>query len=589
MKYIKLFSNSATLVLCIVFLSLLIVLFRMQFFDRDYYKTIAEKNFVRIKRIPPVRGEIFDRQYTPVVLNESSKNLYFVPGKLKNKKKLSEFISGRFDMTTDEVLDIIYKNRFRSYQEIPLVVNMEYEDFIYVSENMNFYPSLVFKTEYKRNYLYGSHFTGYVGRISDTQYENIDKKEYTINDVIGKNGIEKQYEELLRGTSGYNIIQVDAKGRSLGLLKHNLSRPVEHGYQIILTIDNYVQNYIQGIVKDYNASVIVMNAETGEVIAYVNNPVYDPNIFMGRISQKDWSELINNKDKPMLDRTIHATYPPGSVYKPVVASLALDTHVIDEYTELEPCTGGMEIGGRYFRCWNSAGHGLQNVSEAIRHSCDVFFYDLSTRLRLEDIGDFTQRNFITVKTGIDLPQERNGFFPTRKWYKDTYGPHASIIGHTVNIAIGQGEILCTPLQICAYYAALGNDGVWNQPHIFSKAIGKGAEEVNSRIKYNQKKLPMTGETLALIKKALYETVNRKGGTGHLAGHPVVKVSGKTGSAENHINDVTHAWFGGYAEWEDEKIAVAVFLENAGHGGNVAAPIMGEIVKFYDNYKKVSGE
>ena len=589
MKHIKFFSYAASLILSLVFLFLLIILFRMQFFDREYYKTIAEKNFVRIKRISPVRGEIFDRQYTPIVLNESSKNLYFVPGKLKNKQKLAELISARFDMTKDEVLDVIYKNRFRSYQEIPLVLNMDYEDFIYISENMNFYPSLVFKTEYKRNYLYKSHFTGYVGRISDTQYENIDKKEYSINDVIGKNGIEKQYEHLLRGRSGYNVIQVDAKGRSLGLLKHNLSRPVEHGYQIILTIDNFVQNYIQELVKGYNASVIMMDAETGAIIAYVNNPVYDPNIFMGRISQEDWKTLIEDKNKPMLDRAIHATYPPGSVYKPVLAALALDTHVIDEYTELEACTGGMNIGGRYFKCWNPAGHGKMNVSEALQHSCDVFFYDLSTRLKLEDIGDFTKRNFITERTGIDLPQERNGFFPTRKWYKNTYGPHASIIGHTVNISIGQGEILCTPLQICAYYAALANNGIWNQPHLFSKAIGKGAEKVNSEMEYNQSKLPMTRETLQLVRKAMYDTVNKRGGTGHLAGHPVVRVSGKTGSAENHINDTTHAWFGGYAEWEDETVAIAVFLENAGHGGNVAAPVMGEIIKFYDNYKKVSGE
>jgi penicillin-binding protein 2 len=321
-----------------------------------------------------------------------------------------------------------------------------------------------------------------------------------------------------------------------------------------------------------------MDTETGDILAYLSHPEYDLNIFSGNLSVDEWNKLNQDEAKPMLDRVIHGAYPPGSVYKPILATLGLETNTIEPDTKLASCEGGIFIGDRYFNCWWEKGHGQLNVTDAIKVSCDVFFYDLSTKFSLSQIGNFTKQNFLTVKTGIDLPGERSGFFPTRQWYIDSYGKYAAIIGHKVNLAIGQGEILSTTLQICAYYAALANDGIWKQPHLMKKTI---ANNKNSFFEIHEEQLPVSEENLHLIQHALWKAVNERYGTGTAASVAGVSIYGKTGSAENHMGEVTHSWFAGYAVNDRIKISFAVFLENAGHGGSVSAPIAGQIIDFYN--------
>jgi penicillin-binding protein 2 len=223
-----------------------------------------------------------------------------------------------------------------------------------------------------------------------------------------------------------------------------------------------------------------------------------------------------------------------------------------------------------------------NVEKALTQSCDVFFYDLSLQFPLQNLDVFTKQNMLTVPTGIDLPGERAGFFPTEKWFRKNYGKYISITGQKVNIAIGQGELLVTPLQICAYYAALGNEGKWIKPHFLMKTVDENGSNL---ISYESQQLPVSAKNLNLIKKALYKVVNEKYGTGTRAFVQGVNVYGKTGSAENHMGEKTHAWFAGFAEWEKPEIAFVIFLENAGHGGSQAAPLAGKIVEFYDKLRK----
>ncbi len=561
------------------FLMLLLMLARLQILQGDTYAQIAENNYVRLIRVPATRGEIFDRDYQPLALNKPSINLVFVPGKIRNKEELAEFVSSQFDITREDVLEIIYNNRFRSYHEIRLVKDVEYDDFISTSEYLNYYPSLSFRTENSRNYLMENHFTGYMGKIGEKEYKALQDQDYSMEDYVGKNGIEKSYESILRGSPGYRVLQVDARGRNLHFLTHNLEKEPQPGLQMVLTIDSELQKSIQDLLpSDARAAVVVMDVNNGDILSYISTPEYDPNIFMSRISAEEWDALVNDPARPLMDRIIHGTYPPGSVYKPLVASLALERELIEPDEKLAFCDGGYWVGNRYYRCWNSWGHGKLNVVDAIAQSCDVYFYDLSDRLDLDDLRNFTMQNHLVGRTGIDIGQERSGFFPSEQWYVDHYGKYVSIKGMKVNLSIGQGEILCSPLEMCCYYAALATDGIWRQPHLLKKLIGENAERFSQP--WEEKTIPLSADTKSIIRRALYKVVNTPAGTGKTANHPIAEIYGKTGSAENHQGKTTHAWYAGWAEWDKPEIAIVVFMENAGHGGSVAAPIAGQIVRLY---------
>ncbi len=566
-----------------LFLTLFFSIFKLQIVEGAKYSNIAEKNYVRIKTIFPVRGEMYDCKYRPITLNKPSYNLYIAPGKITDENKVAEFITKNFDIELEEVKEIIYNSRFRLYQEVLVVQNINFKKMIKTSEQLNYYPSLSLKIEKIRNYLYTNHFTGYVGRINEQEYSILKEKGYSINSYIGKSGLEKYYEEILRGKNGYKILQVDASGQNLQFFKHNLEKSPVDGTNLILTIDNELQGFVSSIFPDNkNGAIVVMDVETGGILAYVSKPDFDQNIFSENISTEEWNKIVNDPAKPMLDRVIHGTYPPGSVYKTVIATLGLEEKVLDEETKLVKCVGGLWFGNRYFKCWYKKGHGRLNVVDAIKYSCDVFFYDLSTQFSLEQIHNFTKENMLAVKTDIDLPGERAGFFPTRQWYIDNYGKYISIIGYKVNLCIGQGEVLFTPLQVCSYYAAIANDGVWTRPHLLEKTI---EEKKTQTIQVERKQLPLSIKNLQLLQKSLYKAVNESYGTGVAASLRKVNVYGKTGSAENHMGEETHSWFAGYAKCEMFNIAFVVFLENAGHGGSVSAPIARRIIQFYYNLER----
>ncbi len=240
----------------------------------------------------------------------------------------------------------------------------------------------------------------------------------------------------------------------------------------------------------------------------------------------------------------------------------------------------MQVGNRFFRCWHKGGHGRTSIVDAIKVSCDVYFYDLSMKLKLDDFRSYVQQNMLAVRTEIDLPNERTGFFPDTAWYKKKIGRYASITGHKVNLAIGQGEVLLTPLQVCAYYAAIANDGLWNQPHLVEKTVGRRTIPLRQFNDIQQVKLPLSAENLKILQQGLYSVCNVPGGTANNVRVSGATTYGKTGSAENVFGKITHAWFSGYIVTDKPEIVVTVFLENAGHGGSVAAPLAARILNYY---------
>ena len=577
-------KNQATITysitLAVLFILLAASLFRLQVVEGAKYQRIAESNFVRIRRIIATRGEIYDHKYRPIVQNVPSHNMYLTSGKINDINALSRFLEQNFGITESELKDLVLKQRFKTYEEILLADNVPYETVLALSEELNYYPELSFHIGSTRNYLYPNHFSGYVGRINEKEYDLYKKEDYSLNSYIGKTGLERYYEVLLRGKDGREIVQVDAQGHSLQLFEEGGNIEPLNGLSLVLTIDNDLQEFVSGIFPSgMKGAIVVSDVRSGGILAYVSKPDFDPNLFMQKITPEIWEDL-NRDEKPMVDRVIYGTYPPGSVFKPITAGIGLDRGLITPETHLAFCSGGFQVGNRFFRCWFSSGHGSTTVVDALRVSCDTFFYDLSLKIKLDDFYNYVRDSHLFGKTGIDLPNERQGFFPNTEWYKKTYGKNVGIIGHKVNLAIGQGEVLTTPLQINAFYGALANNGLWIQPHLLKQTVGRGRLTREQVVPIAKRRLPMKPSTLKTIQQGLWAVVNAPGGTGANAKINGATVYGKTGSAENVMGRKTHAWFCGYLVTSKPEIAVTVFLENAGGGGAMAAPITAKIFNYY---------
>jgi len=576
----NLYLNIFRIVLVILILLLVGMLFYLQVVKGTYYQSIAESNFIRIRRIPATRGEIYDCKYRPIVTNIPSYNLYLTSGKISNMDALSSFLAYNFSIDAEELHKMVFEQRFKTYEEILILDNIPYEMVIKLSEKISNFPELSFRSGTTRNYLYPNHFTGYVGRIDAKEYERYKDEDYSLNSYIGKNGLERFYEVLLRGKDGKEIIQVDAQGRSLEIFKDNISLPPQNGLSLILTIDNDLQSYANEIFPTgAKGCIVVTDIKTGGILAYVSKPDYDPNIFMQKISPEVWASL-NIPEKPLLDRVINATYPPGSVFKPIVGTLGLEKKVIDRNTHLTPCRGGLKIGNRFFRCWYAPGHGSLSIVDAFKFSCDVFFYDLINHMELDDVYAHTKACGLTEKTGIDLPNERSGFFPDTKYYKKKIGRVTGLSGFKANLAIGQGEVLSTPLEINTFFAAIARGGIWLQPHLLNRTMGAARinrEQIEPLKSY---RLPWSASTQQILKEGLWAVTNAPGGTARAINVPGATTYGKTGSAENYMGKLTHAWFAGFIETDKPEIVVTVFLENAGGGGAVAAPLANKIFNYY---------
>ncbi len=564
----------------VLFSFLVISLFRLQVIKGAHYQRVAESNFVRIRRLTATRGEIYDQKYRPIVQNIPSHNLYLISGKIRNLPELARFLSLHFEITVEEVTELVLRQRFRTYEEILVADNVPFEQMLSVSEHLNYFPELVFRIGSTRDYLYPNHYTGYVGRINEGEYDRYRAEDYSINSYIGKTGLERYYEVLIRGQDGREVVQVDAQGRSLGLFQEGGYIEPLNGLSLVLTIDNELQDFAnRAFPAGIKGTVVVSDVRSGGILAYISKPDYDPNLFMQRITPEIWEEL-NSEARPLMDRVIHATYPPGSVFKPITAGLGLQKKVIDKNTRLSPCIGGMQVGNRFFRCWDHSGHGTSNVVEALMRSCDVFFYDLSMKLRLDEFQAYTLASHLATKTGIDLPNEREGFFPDTAWYRKTFGRNVGILGHKVNLSIGQGEVLATPLQMNAYYAAIANGGTWIQPHLLKQTVGRARLTRQEVERVQVKQLPFSQSDLRTIQEGLFAVCNSPYGTARSVQVPKARTFGKTGSAENFMGKRTHAWFCGYIITDKPEIAVTVFMENAGGGAAMAAPVARQIFDFY---------
>lgn len=553
------------IVIIFVFAMLLVGFFRVQVAGGERYYKIAMDNSVRQLTQYPVRGTIRDINGKILVDDRPSFSVSVIPRQLTSET--IDFLAGIIGKDPDYIREKIRGRR--TYRPVFIKKDLEYRVISELEENRLDLPGVIVEVESKRYYpdgVYSPHIFGYIGEVDKNEAER--NKNIEPGELIGKKGLERKYDASLRGTKGVYFTRVDAEGRDLGIINPDRNIEAIPGADLYLTIDYNFQQFAESLMVDKRGSIIALDPRNGKVITFVSKPDYDPRLLSGKISEEVWSTLQGDTTHPLYSRGIQSVYPPGSTYKLVAAIAALQEGIITpRWTAF--CPGYYKLGRKTIRCWNEGGHGKMNILEAIKGSCNVFFYQLGLEIGLDNWAKYSRMLLFGQPTGIDLPNESRGLVPTYDYYINKYGPNGWTRGNLANLAIGQGELLTTTLQMAQFAMILANKGVVHRPHIAHYLYDKKNHE---RIFFPTETNYIKGisdEVYALIREGMRQVVD--GGTGWRGSVPGIEVAGKTGTSQNpHGED--HAWFIAFAPFEDPVIAIAVIVENGGGGGAVAAPI-----------------
>lgn len=543
------------------FSAILIRLFQLQFVERTKWLRWSEENRLKLVYIRAPRGRIFDCKGRLVVNNRSSYSLILErdpnPGMVDSLRQKLNIPMRQVDSA------ITYP--FTLSRDIGI------EAASYIEEHNHVLPNFSVETRVVRNYPYGpvgSHIFGYIGEISKL------KRGYILGDQIGLTGIEKQYESYLKGQNGFECLEVDAKGREIRKLAERTQAAVP-GSDVYLTIDMGLQSIIESELSQYEVcAAVAINPKDGSILALISKPNFDPNqVFI--TTPEYWRKLIDSSHSPLWNRAISSGYPPGSVFKLIIAALALEKRMVTRNTVMH-CSGGYKFGNRFFKCWDL--HGDVNLVEAIIQSCDAYFYQLGERMGVDDIAKGALELGFGSKTGVDLPNEKPGLIPTSKWYDSRFGKGEWSRGVALNLAVGQGEILTTPIQLARFIAAIANGGILYRPFIVKTIVdwnGRHLYESQSK----GEKLPLSDRTIRILRQSMLGVVNNDEGTGVLAKSELIQIAGKTGTAENPSGE-DHAIFCCFAPFSEPKIALCIIIERGGYGGSVAAPVAKRIIERY---------
>lgn len=585
-----------------IFISILfaVLIFRLvylQIFLQSKFGELSEGNRIRLIPIKAPRGLIKDRNGEIIVDNYPSYTISLIPYQFQNNKsqEVIQKLSTIIDVPSNEIYDKLKKHFYRPFEPAPIMKNASFKIASMVEEQTLDLPGVIVQIEPRRRYRYkkeGAHMLGYLREISESEYEKLREEGYRFGDMIGKSGIEKIYENQLRGKDGIKFEEVTAYGQRLGPLSERPPILPIPGNDITIGIDWRTQQALENAFEeDMSGAAVAINPANGEVLAMVSKPSFDPNLFSKGILASDWRDLITDPKNPLLNRAVQSSYPPGSTFKLVTASAGLENDIIslEKSYMRKSCVGGFSYGNHWFGCWKKSGHGYLDVKDAIIQSCDTYFYQLGLKLGVDGLHDFAKKCHFGTLPQIDLPTGRaaKGLIPSSNWYDAVVGKGKWSHSVVISLSIGQGEILSSALQLAAFTAAIANDGTYYSPHIAKKIIHRPEEKRrNSRrpkkkqdtdtassrlITAETSQLPLSNETLELIQEAMKDVVNAPRGTAHRAIIQDVTVAGKTGTSQNPHGD-DHAWFCAYAPFEKPIIAIAVVAENAGHGGAVAAPI-----------------
>ncbi len=564
-----------------VFVLLVARFWDLQVKNPGVYQERAEQNRIRAIPVPAPRGRILDRDGRIIVDNHSSYTLLLNRENLKTAH-LKEIADG-LDLDYDQLVARLEKFKRRPSYE-PVVIKEELTpqelEFVDSHRDPGTFPELMLIKAQRRLYPrdgLGAHAIGYVGEVSEAELDSPDFAKYEQGEIIGKDGLERQYNDTLMGVDGQRRVVVDNMGREREVLD---DKPAVPGHDLQTTLDLDLQVVAELGLGDREGAVVALDPRTGEVLAMVSKPEFDPNMFSARIKTKDWSALVQNPDKPLLNRAIQAQLAPGSTFKPLMAMAGLETGVIDDGFRVH-CSGGASFYGRWFKCWQKHGHGEVDVHRGIVQSCDVFFYTVGNKLGIDRIAQYAEMAGLGHKTGVDLPHEADGIMPSTRWVMRNY--HRKwYAGETISVSIGQGAVAVTPLQLASAIGGIVEGGVWKTPHLVRDPMHAVAF----------RKGDLKPENVAQVIAGMYGVVN-EGGTGGSARLPGIAVCGKTGSAQVASNELVkslkgsklagslkdNGWFVGFAPRDNPEIVVVALVQGGMHG-TVAAPIVRDVLKAY---------
>ena len=556
-----------------VFIFLIAGFWQLQVQQPEVYSEAAERN--RVKQFPILapRGKILDRDGRVIVDNHSSWAVMLTRESFK-EEHLPAIAEG-LHLDLEELQAKVAKYRKRpTYQPIIIKEELTPADLAFVEAHHDpeFFPELeLFHAQprlYPQNGM-GAHWIGYTGEISESELDTAEFAKYNPGAVIGKFGIERQYNDVLMGTDGERQVEVDNRGTPRKVLQTTEAIP---GKNLQLTIDLDLQVVADLVMEGKQGAIVALDPRNGEVLAMASRPTFDPNKFTVRIKSSELRELNSNPGQPFLNRAIQSQLAPGSTFKPIMALTGLETGIIDPEMTFH-CAGGASFYGQYHRCWDPRGHGTVNLLAGIIHSCDVYFYNVGNLVGIENIAHYAELSGMGRKSGIDLPGESAGVVPSpqrkirlyrQKWYA----------GETISVAIGQGDLQVSPLQLASAIGGLARGGVTYQPHLLKSLTGT----IKPRV------WGIHQENVDRIKDAMVAVVNV--GTGGAAHIPGIDIGGKTGSAQtasdaymkaHHLD--TNAWFVAFAPKDDPQIVVAALYEGGGHG-QFAAQLVRDVMKSY---------
>ena len=601
-REIHYFRVRLALSLGFVLLLLLILLARfvyLQVMQQSHYQTLAENNRISIVPIAPSRGLILDRNGVILAHNYSAYTLEITLNKVVDLKATIDELAKLIDIQPGD------RKRFkrlladnRKFESLPIRNRLTDDEVARFSAQRYRFPGVEIKARLFREYPYHeqiSHLVGYIGRINEGEAAQLEEDEMAANyrgsDYIGKTGIERSYEGELHGKTGFQQVEVDASGREVRVLSRT---PPVSGNNLVLTIDAKLQEIAEQAFGNYRGALVAIDPSNGEVLAFVSKPGYDPNLFIDGIDEQSWNELNNSPDVPLNNRALRGQYSPGSTIKPFMALAGLHYNKrAPNYTISDPGYFSLPGSRHRYRDWKKEGHGSVDLFKSIVVSCDTYYYGLATELGIDNIYSFFSEFGFGKKTGIDMEGEVSGLMPSQEWKQKRY-KQRWYAGDTVSVGIGQGYNLVTPLQLAYATATLANDGIAYRPHLLKEVQNSRTSEKQALATTLESNLNLNSEHLALVKSAMVG-VTQPGGTAAKAGADApYTFAGKTGTAqvigikqgEKYIESKIqerhrdHAWFMAFAPSDQPKIALAVLVENGGHGSSTAAPIARKVLDYF---------
>ncbi|MFJ4067075.1 penicillin-binding protein 2 [Pseudomonas sp. NPDC089996] len=565
-------------------------LYYLQIIQYDYHSTLSENNRVHVQPIPPTRGLIFDRNGVIIADNRPSFSLSMTRERAGNWQEVLDTIVEVLDLTADDRL--LFEKRMkqgrRPFEPVPILFELNEEQIARVAVNQFRLPGVEVVAQLVRHYPQGAHFAhsvGYVGRINEKELKTLDPVNYSGTHHIGKTGIERFYEPELHGQVGYEEVETNARGRVLRVLKRTDPKP---GKDIVLSLDIKLQEAAEAALAGRRGAVVALDPRTGEVLAMVSQPSFDPNLFVTGISFKAYAELRDSIDRPLFNRVLRGLYPPGSTIKPAVAIAGLDSGVVNASSRVfDPGYYQLPNYDHKYRNWNRTGDGWVDLDTAIMRSNDTYFYDLAHKMGIDRLSSYMNKFGIGQKVALDMFEESPGLMPSREWKRATRR-QAWFPGETLILGIGQGYMQTTPLQLAQATALIANKGVWNRPHLAKTIEGEPPVDPN----------PM--EDIVLRDKSDWAKVthgmeqvmhNARGTARKAAAGAQYRIAGKSGTAQvvaikqgekydrNKLQERhrDHALFVAFAPADDPKIVVSVMVENGESGSGVAAPVVRQIM------------